>query len=42
MTWRRLNTTLTAFVALAVHRAFPSLLVHPTVRRDQAQEPVRL
>ncbi len=27
-------------VAVAVHRAFPGLLVHPTVERAQAQEPV--
>lgn len=37
-----IKNVLAAFVALAVHRAFPSLLVHPTVQRDQAQEPVRL
>lgn len=27
-------------VAVAVHRAFPGLLVHPTVERTQVQEPV--
>ena len=27
-------------VAVAVHRAFPGLLVHPAVERAQAQEPV--
>ena len=31
-----------SFVAVAVHRAFPGLLVHPTVERSQARETVRV
>ncbi|MDO5533684.1 MAG: biotin transporter BioY [Propionibacteriaceae bacterium] len=31
-----------SFVALAVHRAFPGLLVHPSVAQDQAREAVRV
>ena len=30
-----------SFVALAVHRAFPGLLVHPSVPLDQSPEAVR-
>ncbi len=30
-----------SFVALAVHRAFPGLLVHPSVQLDQSPEAVR-
>ena len=31
-----------SFVALAVHRAFPGLLVHPAVERDLARKPDRV
>ena len=37
-----LKNIVASFVALAVHRAFPSLLVHPAVQRDQAQEAIRV